>query len=60
MSAMKLRNFSKAAKLLLLRMFTEEEREGRCLYDYKKRMSTGECKTRQGLADQDKLAALQG
>ena len=59
--ALKEKDYSKAAKRLLFLMFTEEERMGRCLVDYKKfYKTTGATVTKCGLADQQKLTALQG
>ena len=53
--------YSRAAKRLLFLMLTEEERTGRCLVDYKKYYKTTGATIRKcGLADQQKLTALQG
>ena len=55
------REYSKAARRLLSLMFTEVEREGRCLIDHRRRSeTTGEIVIKKGLEDQDKLEALQG
>ena len=59
--AKKRKEYSKAARRLLSLMFTEVEREGRCLIDHRRRSkTTGEIVIKKGLEDQDKLEALQG
>ena len=53
------KNFSIAAKDLLTRMFTDEERQGRCVVAYRKRVGATVIQ-REGLADENKLRVLQG
>ena len=48
-----------AAKDLLTRMFTDEERRGRCIVAYKKKMGATIIE-KEGLVDVNKLKILQG
>ena len=58
-AARRKKNFSKAAKHLMHLMFTDEERSGRRVTAFKKKFG-GTTVSKEGLADQEKLAVLQG